>query len=73
MARWVAMVETDLAQFVRAEDALKELHAIRLRLCFQRPSDDMLERYSEALSDIAAALQLGKLAVQYEGKARQAT
>jgi hypothetical protein len=62
------MKETDLAQIVRAKDAVKRIDAIRKRLCFRRVNDEMIEALSEALSDIVAALELATLAINSQRK-----
>ena len=61
MARSVAVRESDQAQIARAQDALERLHAIRLRLCFVNPDDEMLEQMSEALCDLAAMVGIARL------------
>ena len=56
MSRLTVLVETDLAQIVRGKDGVSRLRAINLRMCFQRPDDEMIEQMREAIQDVAAAL-----------------
>lgn len=68
MARWTALKETDLAAIARAKDAVQRLHAIQLRLCFHRPTDEMMEQMREAIQDISVGLEMATLWVAQSKK-----
>lgn len=57
----MAARETDQAQIAKANDALDRLQAIRLRLCFHNPDDELLEEMSEAICDLTAMVGIARL------------
>ena len=61
MTKAVGLIETDIACIVHAEDAIQELHALLLRMCYRRPTDADIVRGRENLQDIARALATAKL------------
>jgi len=56
------LTEADKTAVKVAKDALRDLHTLRILICQKHYwTDDDLERFSEDLHDIAAALQLTTL------------
>jgi len=58
--RGVALKETDLATVVRGLDAVKQLDALALRLCYHRTTDEDICTLREATADILAALGVAR-------------
>jgi len=58
MGRAIGLKETDLAHLVRAKFALKDLHALSVRLCYNRPTEDDIIELRDSIAKIGAALEL---------------
>jgi len=58
MGRAIGLKETDLAHLVRAKFALKDLRALSVRLCYNRPTEDDIIELRDSIAKIGAALEL---------------
>jgi len=58
MAWTTGLKETDLAQIARAKQALKALHALSVRLCYHRPTEDDIIELREKIHEIGSALEI---------------
>ena len=58
MGRAIGLKETDLAHLVRAKFALKDLHALSIRLCYKRPTENDIIELRDNIAKISAALEL---------------
>ena len=58
MTRANGLKETDLAYLVRAKQAVKALHALSIRLCYKRPTEDDIIELRESIAEIGTALEI---------------